>query len=61
MPSVSKKQQNLFRLVWAVRQGELKRSQVNDTVLKIVDSDMPDSKIKAFAKSLKEHLLESAE
>lgn len=59
MPSVSKKQQNLFRLAWAVRSGEIKREDVDDNVLKIADSDMPDYKIKEFAKSLKEHLLES--
>lgn len=59
MPSISKRQQNLFKLVWAVRQGKVKREDVDDSVLKIVDSDMPDDKIKAFAKSLKEHLQET--
>lgn len=57
MPSTSKKQQNLFRLVWAVRQGKVKRSEVDDNVLRIADSDLPDYKVKAFATSLQEHLI----
>ena len=61
MPSISKKQQNLFRLVWAVRQGKVKRSDVDDNVLRIVDSDLSDYKIKAFATSLQEHLINKLE
>ena len=61
MPSVSKSQQKLFQLVLAVREKKISRDEVDDNVLKIADSDMPISKIKAFAKTLKEHLLESIE
>jgi hypothetical protein len=45
----------------AVRSGKLKRSDVNKSVLDIVDSDMTDKQIEDFAKTkgLKEHLLES--
>jgi hypothetical protein len=44
----------------AVRRGELKRSEVNQSVLDIVDGDMTDKEIKDFAKTkgLKEHLTE---
>ena len=59
MPSVSKRQQKLFQLVLAVRQGKLKRDDVDDSVLKIVDSDISDDKVKAFTKTLKEHLQET--
>lgn len=59
MPSISKRQQKLFQLVLAVRQGKLKRDDVDDSVLKIVDSDMSDDKVKAFTKTLKEYLQET--
>ena len=63
MPAKSKSQQRLFGMALAVRRGELKRGEVNDEVLNIVDSDMTDKEIEDFAstphKGLKEHLLES--
>ena len=61
MPAVSKSQQRLFGMAHAVRSGKLKRSDVNKSVLDIVDSDMTDKQIEDFAKTkgLKEHLLES--
>ena len=63
MPAKSKSQQRLFGMAIAVRRGELKRSDVNDSVLDIVDSDMTDNEIEDFAstkhKSLKECLIES--
>ncbi len=49
MPAQSKAQQALFGMAWAVRKGEMKRSEVNKEVLKIVDSDMTDKDIKDFA------------
>ena len=68
MPAQSKAQQALFGMAWAVRKGEMKRSEVNKEVLKIVDSDMTDKDIKDFAstshkglpkKTLKEYIEES--
>lgn len=63
MPAVSKSQQRLFGMALAVRRGEIKRSDVNDAVLDIVDSDMTDKEIEDFAKTshknLKESLLEA--
>lgn len=61
MPAKSQAQQRLFGMALAVRRGEIKRSDVNDTVLDIVNSDMTDKEIEDFAKTkgLKEHLLES--
>lgn len=63
MPAVSKSQQRLFGMALAVRRGEIKRSDVNDAVLDIVNSDMTDKEIEDFAKTkgLKEHLQESLE
>ena len=62
MPAKSKAQQRLFGMALAVRRGELKKSEVGDAVLDIVNSDMTDKQIEDFAstshKSLKEHLLE---
>lgn len=59
MPAKSKSQQRLFGLAWAVRKGELDRSEVSDEVLDIVDGEMTDKQIKDFAEtkhiSLKEH------
>ena len=42
----------------AVRRGDMKRSDVNKSVLDIVDSDMTNKQIEDFAKTsgLKEHL-----
>jgi hypothetical protein len=61
MPAKSKSQQRLFGMALAVRRGELKRSEVEDSVINIVDSDMTDKQIEDFAKTknLKEHLQES--
>lgn len=61
MPAKSQAQQRLFGMALAVRRGERKRSEVNDAVLDIVDSDMTNKQIEHFAKTkgLKEHLLES--
>ena len=62
MPAKSKSQQRLFGMALAVRRGELKRSEVEDSVLDIVDSDMTDKQIEDFAKTshkgLKEYLHE---
>lgn len=60
MPSKSKSQQRLFGMALAVRRGEMKRSEVYQEVLDVVDSDMTDKEIEDFAKTkykgLKEHL-----
>lgn len=60
MPAKSKSQQRLFGMAYAVRQGKMKRNEVDDSVLDIVDSDMTDKEIEDFAKtkykSLKEWL-----
>ena len=61
MPARSKGQQRLFGMALAVRRGEMKRSDVWDEVLDIVDSDMTDKEIEDFAKTkhdgLKEHYM----
>lgn len=63
MPAKSKSQQRLFGMALAVRRGELKKSDVDDNVLDIVNSDMTDKEIEDFAKTkhkgLKESLLEA--
>ncbi len=60
MPAKSKSQQRLFGMALAVRRGEMKRSDVWDSVLDIVDSDMTDKEIEDFAKTkhdkIKEHI-----
>lgn len=48
MPSTSKSQQRLFCMAYAVRKGKLKRSEVQQNVLDIVDGDMTDKQIKDF-------------
>lgn len=60
MPAKSKSQQRLFGMALAVRRGEIKRNDVNKSVLDIVDSDMTDKEIEDFAstKGLKESLSE---
>ena len=62
MPAKSKSQQRLFGMALAVRRGELKRSEVEDEVLDIVDGKMTDKQIRDFAKTphkgLKEYLRE---
>lgn len=61
MPAKSKAQQRLFGMALAVRKKELKRSEVDQSVLDIVDSNMTDHQIEDFATtkyiSLKEHLI----
>ena len=63
MPAKSKSQQRLFGMALAVRRGELKKSEVDDSVLGIAMSEMSDEEIEKFAKtkhkSLKEHLIET--
>lgn len=63
MPAKSQAQQRLFGMALAVRRGDMKRSEVNDKVLDIVDSDMTNKEIEDFAstKGLKEHLQEALE
>lgn len=62
MPAKSKSQQRLFAIALAVRKGDMKRNEVDQSVLDIVDGDMTDKQIEDFAstshKGLKEHLLE---
>lgn len=53
MPAKSKSQQRLFGMALAVRRGELKRSEVEDEVLDIVDGDMTDKQIEDFASTKK--------
>lgn len=48
MPAKSKSQQRLFSMALAVRRGKLKRSEVYQSVLDIVDSDMTDKEIEDF-------------
>jgi hypothetical protein len=48
MPAKSKSQQRLFGMALAVRRGELKRSEVDDEVLDIVDGKMTDKQIRDF-------------
>lgn len=61
MPAKSLSQQKLFAMALQVRKGNMKRSDVNDSVLNIVDSDMSNKDIEDFAstKGLKEQLLEA--
>jgi hypothetical protein len=48
MPSKSKSQQRLFSMALAVRKGDLKRSEVHQSVLDIVDSKMTNKEIEEF-------------
>ena len=48
MPSNSKSQQRLFSMALAVRKGELKRKDVHQSVLDIVDSEMTNKEIEEF-------------
>ena len=52
MPAKSLAQQRLFGLAYAIRKGLRKRSEANDSVLKIVDSDMSTKQIEHFANFL---------
>ena len=62
MPAKSKAQQALFGMALAVRRGELKRSDVDKSVLDIVDSDMTNKEIEDFTstkrKSLQDYIKE---
>lgn len=58
MPAKSKSQQRLFGMAHAVRQGKMKRNEVDDSVLDIVDSDMTDKEIEDFAKTKHKSLRE---
>lgn len=61
MPAKSKAQRALFAMALAVRKGDMDKSEVDDEVMKIVNSDMTDKQLEDFAKTkgLKEHLEES--
>lgn len=63
MPAKSLAQQRLFGLAYVIRKGLRKRSEANDSVLKIVDSKMSTKQIEHFAKTkgLKEHLTNNLE
>lgn len=52
MPAKSKAQQRLFGMALAVRKGEMKRSEVNNNVLDIVDGNMTDKEIEDFARTV---------
>ena len=56
MPSVSKAQQKLMGMAYAVRKGELKRSEVDKEVLDIVDGGMTDKQLKDFASTKRKPL-----
>lgn len=62
MPARSKAQQRLFGMALAVRRGDMKRSEVEQEVLDIVDGKMTDKEIEDFAKTkhkgLKEYIKE---
>lgn len=58
MPSKSKSQQRLFSMALAVRKGELKRSEVRQSVLDIADSKMTNKEIEEFT-ILKENSITS--
>jgi hypothetical protein len=51
MPAKSKSQQRLFGMALAVRRGELKHSDVDQSVLDIVNSNMSNKEIEDFAKT----------
>ncbi len=61
MPAKSKAQRALFAMALAVRKGDMNKSEVDDEVMKIVNSDMTDKQLEDFAKTkgLKEHLEDS--
>lgn len=65
MPAKSKSQQRLFGMALAVRKGEMKRSEVSQEILDIVDGDMTDKEIEDLAstkhKGLKEYIKEQLE
>lgn len=50
MPAVSKSQQKLFCMAYAVRHGKLDRKDVQQSVLDLADSDITDKQLKDFFK-----------
>ena len=48
MPAKSEAQRRLFSMAYAVRTGKMKRSDVGQSVLDIVDSDMTNKEISHF-------------
>lgn len=56
MPAKSKAQQALFGMALAVRRGEMKRSDVDKSVLDIVDGDMTNKEIEDFASTKRKNL-----
>ena len=58
MPAKSKAQQALMGMALAVRKGEMRRDEVDDKVLDIVDSDMSTKDIEDFAKTKRSTLKE---
>jgi len=57
MPAVSKTQRRLMGIAWAVRKGDLKRSEVDQEVLDIADSKtFKDEDLLKFAKTKEEGL-----
>lgn len=51
MPSVSKPQQHLMGMAWAVRKGKLDRSKVSQEVITLADGKMSDKDLQDFAKT----------
>jgi len=58
MPSKSKKQQRLFGQAWAVRKGELSKSDAWPSAVKIADSDISDKDLLDFATTVHDGLPE---
>lgn len=50
MPAKSEAQQRAFSMALAVRHGKMKRSEVDKSVLDIVDSDMTDAQLRHYTK-----------
>lgn len=61
MPAKSKAQQRLFGMAYAVRKGEMERSEASEEVLKIVDGDMSTKKIKDYAETKHDNLPDKVE
>lgn len=61
MPATSKSQQRLFGMAWAVRKGELPRSEVSKEILDIADGELSDKELKLYASTKHKGLKESLE
>ena len=61
MPATSKSQQRLFGMAWAVRKGELPRSEVSKEILDIADGELSDKELKLYASTKRKGLKESVE